>query len=378
MVNIPVIRLIVILCTMLFMASCATQKDTVPCPSFEGNRVKKIKKYKKRVQYRNMKFVSIKKRNWSQKKRPIRMNKHKKGNETFTQVSRDAIPNLLASIGVEKSILPAYMHESKNKELNQNNQHETIEGDLVKYRQVKENQTNNQHKTVAGNVVKIQKTKGNQTNNNNMKNRNTLETKSGLSEMYSAADTQNKQKRKTARTIGGALLLMAVLAGISIPAVGSLAASIGLVGVFLLDVLVSLGIIKYHKKEKPKLAKKSGILRLIYTAFLGVGIGYSFGGNVSMFNSIWGVGLIVFGVHLISLGILFNNNGGKKWVNILIKSLLIAAGIGYIIQYVGILLVPNPIGFAAAIETIFILPMILGEVSYALWMLIKGGKVKSK
>jgi hypothetical protein len=211
-----------------------------------------------------------------------------------------------------------------------------------------------------------------------MKNSNTLETKSGLSEMYSATDTQNKQKRKTARTIGGALLLMAVLAGISIPAVGSLAASIGLVGVFLLDVVVSLGIIKYHKKEKPKLAKKSGILRLIYTAFLGVGIGYSFGGNVSMFNSIWGVGLIVFGVHLISLGILFNNNGGKKWVNILIKSLLIAAGIGYIIQYVGILLVPNPIGFAAAIETIFILPMILGEVFYALWMLIKGGKVKSK
>jgi hypothetical protein len=356
MVNISVIRLIVILCTMLFMASCATQKDAVPCPSFGVNKVKKVKKYKKSAQYRNIKFVSIKKRNWSQKKRPIRMNKHKKGNEKFTQLSRETIPNLLASIGVEKSILPAYMHESKNKELKQNNQHETIEGDLVKYRQVKENQTNN----------------------NNMKNSNTLETKSGLSETYSATDKQNKQKRKTARTIGGALLLMAVLAGISIPGVGSLAASIGLVGVFLLDVVVSLGIIKYHKKEKPKLAKKSGILRLIYTAFLGVGIGYSFGGNVSMFNSIWGVGLIVFGVHLISLGILFNNNGGKKWVNILIKSLLIAAGIGYIIQYVGILLVPNPIGFAAAIETIFILPMILGEVFYALWMLIKGGKVKSK
>ena len=250
---------------------------------------------------------------------------------------------------------------------------ETITTEIVEVHDVCE-----QQKNISGNVVKFKKTKGNHTNNNNMKNSNTLETKSGLSEMYSATDTQNKQKRKTARTIGGALLLMAVLAGISIPAVGSLAASIGLVGVFLLDVVVSLGIIKYHKKEKPKLAKKSGILRLIYTAFLGVGIGYSFGGNVSMFNSIWGVGLIVFGVHLISLGILFNNNGGKKWVNILIKSLLIAAGIGYIIQYVGILLVPNPIGFAAAIETIFILPMILGEVFYALWMLIKGGKVKSK
>jgi hypothetical protein len=70
MVNISVIRLIVILCTMLFMASCATQKDTVPCPSFEGNRVKKIKKYKKRVQYRNMKICFDQKKKLVSKKTP--------------------------------------------------------------------------------------------------------------------------------------------------------------------------------------------------------------------------------------------------------------------------------------------------------------------
>jgi hypothetical protein len=131
-----------------------------------------------------------------------------------------------------------------------------------------------------------------------------------------------------------------------------------------------------HKKEKPKLAKVSSILRFIYTAVLGVGIGYHITGNVPMFNSIWGIGLIVFGIHLITLGILFNNEDGKKWVNILVRSLLIIAGIGYVIQYIGILIVPNPIGFAALIESFFIIPMILGEVFYALWMLIKGGKLR--
>jgi hypothetical protein len=87
------------------------------------------------------------------------------------------------------------------------------------------------------------------------------------------------------------------------------------------------------------------------------------------------VGLIAFGFHLITLGLLYHNEGGKEWVNIAIKSLLILAGAGYLIQYIGILLVPNPAGFTAIMETIFILPMILGEISFAIWMLVKGGKV---
>lgn len=179
--------------------------------------------------------------------------------------------------------------------------------------------------------------------------------------------------RKIAKIIGGALLLMAVLSGIAIPALGTLSASLGLAGIFLLDILVSFGIQRYHKREKPRLAKTAGAFRLLYTAIFGVGIGYHIMGNVSMFKHFWGIGLITFGIHLITLGILFNNEGGKKWVKILIKSLLITAGIGYIVQYVGILLVPNPAGFAAVAEAIFIVPMILGEVLYAIWMLLKGG-----
>jgi hypothetical protein len=354
MVNIPVIKLIFVLCVLLFVVSCTTQKGAVRCPSFEVNEVNKIKKDKNRAPHRHMEFrTSIKKRNWYQKKGALHMYKQMKSTEILTQISGDTNSTLVVSALEKKSVSTIYKHDINN----------VVSG-------------NNEHDTIKSNIVNIQQAKENQINNSNMKNSSTLEINNKLSDAYSVAENKHKKERKTARIIGGALLLMAVLAGISIPSVGTLGASIGLVGVFLLDIAVSIGIIKYHKKEKPKLAKASGILRLIYTAFLGVGIGHLFAGNVRMFNDIWGLGLIMFGIHLITLGVLFNNNERKKWVNILIKSLLITAGIGYIIQYVGILMVPNPVGFVATVETIFILPMILGEVSYALWMLIQGGKAK--
>src|SRR5690606_3072910 len=139
----------------------------------------------------------------------------------------------------------------------------------------------------------------------------------------------------------------------------------------LLDVLISICIIRYYRKEKPELAKATGFLRLFYSAIFGTGIGYHILGNVTMFNKFWSPGLIVFGLHLIALGILFNNEGGKKWVNYTIKSLLIIAGMGYIVLNAGLLMAANPAAFTALIEPIFIAPQILGEVLFALWMIVK-------
>lgn len=180
--------------------------------------------------------------------------------------------------------------------------------------------------------------------------------------------------RQTARIIGGALLVMAALAGIAIPVLGTLTASISLSGIFLLDILVSIGIYQYYRKERPKPALAACLLRLIYTAIFGVAIGYHVAGSVTMFHSVWGLGLIAFGVHLLSLAILFKNEGGSKWVHLFIKLLLLIAGCGYMIQYIGILLLPEPESFVAIMEKIFMIPMILGETLYACWMLLKGGK----
>jgi hypothetical protein len=98
---------------------------------------------------------------------------------------------------------------------------------------------------------------------------------------------------------------------------------------------------------------------------------------LSAFSSIWSWGLIVFGLHLIVLGLAYKNEGGRKWFTILMKSLLIIAGIGYMIQNIALLLVPSPIAFLATIESIFMIFMIVGEMAFAIWMLIKGGKAKA-
>lgn len=229
-----------------------------------------------------------------------------------------------------------------------------------------------------------------------------------LKERNFFAQLQNNPdyRRKVAVITGLSLLMMAVFSGFAVPLLSGLFVSgdvaltgfnvlsnfgkyigsvIAWIGILLMDILVSLGVYQYYKKEKPKKAKLTSALRMAYSAVLGVGVmqllsvtrassATAIYNHIQLFNKFWGLGLIVFGFHLISLGILYTNEGGKKWVNVLIKSLLIVAGVGYIIQYVGILLVPNPITFAAFVEPIFIVPMILGEPLYAIWKMAKGGK----
>lgn len=212
--------------------------------------------------------------------------------------------------------------------------------------------------------------------------------------------------RKIAQIIGISILLMTVVSGLAAPITNSQfvlgnsmltglnvvnnfskfkSSVLGWIVILILDLIVSGGFLKYYKEENPKLGVLSGVLRFLYSLFLGAAIvqllqvhpssssGFIYE-RMKSFYDIWGIGLIVFGFHLIALGLLFKNEGGKKWVTILIKSLLIFSGIGYILQYAGVLLVANPVAFAAAIEPIFIIPMILSEFFLALWMIIKGGK----
>lgn len=223
-----------------------------------------------------------------------------------------------------------------------------------------------------------------------------------------STNTTNYSKRKTALLIGLSLLFMAVIAGVAVPILTSLfvsgnevataaniiaqyskymAAVVAWLAIFMLDILVSLGIYSYYKKDKKNLATATSTLRLIYTAILGVGIFQlllntpstatnAIYQHIHLFNKFWGIGLIVFGAHLIMLGILFKHEGGKKWVTTTIKSLLILGGIGYMIQYIGVLVVANPTAYAKVVESIFMVFMITGEVFYAIWKIVKGGKTQ--
>lgn len=344
----------IVFLALLILSSCAYHGSRIACPSFDTHKVKKGNVVNKGIHLPKMsKAFSLKKNQKTKKNRILK---------PFERVkpipdSYGICLNSLALPEFENSLILVSTPSLNVLEPNQKKESDLKPATNLKARKP------NADTTINLNSIKT---------SNHELNRTSV-----FSKKKSAADIQQKPERQTARIIGGALLLMAVLAGLSVSALGTLPASIGLVGVFLLDILVSFCIFKYYKKEKPKLAKSTSFLRLLYTGILGIAIGNLFAGNVPMFNTIWGIGLIAFGIHLITLGILFDNEGGKKWVNVMIKSLLILAGIGYLIQHVGILVVPNPISFAALMETIFILPMILGEVFFALWMLIKGGRARS-
>ena len=345
---------VVVIVALLVLSSCASRPGKVSCPSFGSGKVAKSKSHL------NFRGVFSSKKNQKPKNKRVagslERDEHLAGFEGTlpshtAPFEADAGPiplNYTASAeeGPVASAPPPYFHAA---EIKANKKKDTGIKSGRKFRAVTKINT----KPRSGGTKKI------------------------LSEKKSTPATPQKSERKTARIIGGALLLMALASGIAIPALGTLTASIGLVAIFLLDIVASLGIYQYHKKEKPKLAKASGFLRLLYTTIFGIGIGYHIGGNVPMFHKFWESGLITFGLHLITLGILFNNKGGKKWVNVLIKSLLILAGIGYVIQNVEILVVANPASFSKLIESLFIVPMLLGEVFYALWLWIKGGKLKS-
>jgi len=221
---------------------------------------------------------------------------------------------------------------------------------------------------------------------------------------------EGRKKRSWARLIGLSLLLMALVAGTVVPAfskmyvAGDVARTslnvtsdlsrfrmsvAGWIVILALDLLAAFGIYKYSKDEEPKLAKLTGASRLLYSIVLGAGVVQLLGVSASStevaiyhgldkFNSLWGIGLILFGVHLIALAFLFKKEAGKNWLSTVIFLLLLFAGIGYIIQYTGILLVADPVAFAALVEPIFIVPMVLGEVSYAIWKLVRGGKGSAK
>lgn len=185
----------------------------------------------------------------------------------------------------------------------------------------------------------------------------------------------NRSQRKIAQFIGVAILLVGTLSAIVFSLLGSLVASIGLSGIFFLDIFISLGIFNYYKNLKPKLAKATGLFRLLHTILLGVSILYHIGGDISMFNRVFGIGLIGFGIHLILLSWLLNQTHEQKWTHYSLKGLLIIAGIGYLILHVGTLFFPSANDFAALIENIFIIPMILGELYYAFWMIFKEGRM---
>ena len=142
------------------------------------------------------------------------------------------------------------------------------------------------------------------------------------------------------------------------------------------DIVVAWALYELFK-EHP-LSGLSTLFRMMHAAIMGVAI---FAlvvvlGSVSsqdilkqadVFNIIWLIGLFFFGVHLILLGKIIRKPK-------LIAIFLVIAGIMYMVDTAAHFLLPDYEAYASVFLALVAVPSIFGEMAFAIWLLIKGGK----
>jgi len=158
---------------------------------------------------------------------------------------------------------------------------------------------------------------------------------------------------------------------------------IGIVIIIILDILVSWTIYQFFKIYNNSIAIISFILRILYTVAFSVGTYFLFknivqgvknellNSNFNSFETIWTIGLIVFGLHLIGVGILMkvqSNIPKILWMVTLI------AGISYFVVHLLKSTLPELSDFTETLNNVLALPMVLGEIGLAIWLIAKGGK----
>lgn len=142
------------------------------------------------------------------------------------------------------------------------------------------------------------------------------------------------------------------------------------------DVIVAWSLNELFK-EHP-LSALSTLFRMMHAAIMGVAIfalpevltlasGEEILRQVSIFNTIWLLGLFFFGIHVVLLGIIFSRIRIIEW-------LLIVAGAMYMIDTVAHFVLPDYSEYASLFLALVAIPSLLGEMSFAMWLLMKGGK----
>jgi len=143
------------------------------------------------------------------------------------------------------------------------------------------------------------------------------------------------------------------------------------------DVVVAWALYVLYKKHS--LSLLSTLFRMMHAAIMGVAIfalplalestnSQEILKQVDIFNIIWLIGLFFFGIHLILLGRII---GKPK----LIAVFLVIAGIMYMVDTSAHFLLENYEAYNLFFLALVAIPSIIGEMSFAIWLLIKGGKV---
>ena len=142
------------------------------------------------------------------------------------------------------------------------------------------------------------------------------------------------------------------------------------------DVIVAWALYELYKGHVLNLP--STLFRMMHAAIMGVAIfalpqvhgldsNAAIMQQVNIFNTIWLIGLFFFGIHLIFLARIIRNPK-------LIALLLLLAGLMYMVDTCAHFLLPNYSDYASIFLAMVAIPSILGEMSFAIWLLARGAK----
>lgn len=153
--------------------------------------------------------------------------------------------------------------------------------------------------------------------------------------------------------------------------------------IMILDILVAFALYIFFRDAGRETALLSAWLRVVYAVMLGMGIMALVAIQAAlaspdlvavfahMFDGIWTIGLIIFGLHLLVVGVLcVKAEYVPNWLAVFV---LIAAA-GYIVVQTMLAFFPGIEAVTNVVELVMMVPMTLGELLLAIWLLAKGRK----
>lgn len=142
------------------------------------------------------------------------------------------------------------------------------------------------------------------------------------------------------------------------------------------DVVVAWALYLLYKEHPYSLL--STLFRMMHAAIMGVAVfalpsvlkllsKEEILNQVNSFNTIWLIGLFFFGIHLVLLSKIVE---APKFI----KIFLWLAGVMYMVDTLAHFVFPNYQDYATLFLSLVAIPSIFGEMSLAVWLLLKGGK----
>jgi hypothetical protein len=160
--------------------------------------------------------------------------------------------------------------------------------------------------------------------------------------------------------------------------------------IFITDLVVSISLYIFFRSTSRQISLITAAIRIVYTLILGLAIIQLFkvlpylspdngvagvlaanetASHITLFEKLWSIGLVIFGLHLIGLGYLSIKSKSVHW---LIGYLLYLGGISYFFIHLSRQTGFLAAGTIASAERILSLPMALAEILLAFWLIYNG------